>query len=128
MNAPDTSLKAVARLPLPQGKLPLDYVIRGLIADRLMDPVIGERMLSVKSRGTRVHPLALVANMNLRTPDAAHELLDLERLTEWLAEKAKLPYHHIDPLRVDFARVVDTFSAKYATAYSILPLAVTGSD
>ena len=128
MNAPDTSLKAVARLPLPQGKLPLDYVIRGLIADRLMDPVIGERMLSVKSRGTRVHPLALVANMNLRTPDAAHELLDLERLTEWLAEKAKLPYHHIDPLRVDFARVVDTFSAKYATAYSILPLAVTGSE
>jgi general secretion pathway protein E len=128
VNAPDTSLKAVARLPLPQGKLPLDYVIRGLIADRLMDPVIGERMLSVKSRGTRVHPLALVANMNLRTPDAAHELLDLERLTEWLAEKAKLPYHHIDPLRVDFARVVDTFSAKYATAYSILPLAVTGSE
>jgi general secretion pathway protein E len=99
-----------------------------LIADRLMDPVIGERMLSVKSRGTRVHPLALVANMNLRTPDAAHELLDLERLTEWLAGKAKIPYHHIDPLRVDFARVVDTFSATYATAYSILPLAVSGSE
>ena len=128
MNAPDPSLKAAARVPVPQGKLPLDYVIRGLIADRLMDPVIGERMLSVKSRGTRVHPLALVANMNLRTPDAAHELLDLERLTEWLAGKAKIPYHHIDPLRVDFARVVDTFSATYATAYSILPLAVSGSE
>ena len=113
---------------MPQGKLPLDYVIRGLIADRMMDPVIGERMMSVKSRGTRVHPLALVANMNLRTPDAAHELLDLERLTEWLAGKAKIPYHHIDPLRVDFARVVDTFSATYATAYSILPLAVSGSE
>ena len=121
-------MKSTERLPVPQGKLPLDYVIRGLIADRLMDPAIGERMLSVKSRGTRVHPLALVANMNLRTPDAAHELLDLERLTEWLAVKARLPYHHIDPLRVDFARVVDTFSAKYATAYSILPLAVTGSE
>jgi general secretion pathway protein E len=128
VNAPDPSLKAAARVPVPQGKLPLDYVIRGLIADRLMDPVIGERMLSVKSRGTRVHPLALVANMNLRTPDAAHELLDLERLTEWLAGKAKIPYHHIDPLRVDFARVVDTFSATYATAYSILPLAVSGSE
>lgn len=128
MNAPDPSLKAAARIPVPQGKLPLDYVIRGLIADRMMDPVIGERMMSVKSRGTRVHPLALVANMNLRTPDAAHELLDLERLTEWLAGKAKIPYHHIDPLRVDFARVVDTFSATYATAYSILPLAVSGSE
>jgi len=128
VNAPDPSLKAAARIPVPQGKLPLDYVIRGLIADRMMDPVIGERMMSVKSRGTRVHPLALVANMNLRTPDAAHELLDLERLTEWLAGKAKIPYHHIDPLRVDFARVVDTFSATYATAYSILPLAVSGSE
>ncbi len=89
---------------------------------------MGERVLSVKTRETQVHPLALVAEMNLRTPDAARELLDIERLTDWLAGKAGLPYRHIDPLRVDFARVVDTFSAKYATSYSILPLAVTGSE
>lgn len=123
MNAPDKT----ARTP-PRGRLPFDYVIRELIADRLIDPAIGERMLSVKSRETRLHPLALVAGMNLRTPDGARELLDIERLTQWLADKAGLPYQHVDPLRVDFARVVDTFSATYATAYAILPLAISATE
>ncbi len=127
MNAPDKTPSA-ARHELPRGKLPLSYVIRELVADKLIDPAVAERVLSVKTRETQVHPLALVAEMNLRTPDAARELLDIERLTDWLAGKAGLPYRHIDPLRVDFARVVDTFSAKYATSYSILPLAVTGSE
>ncbi len=127
MNAPDKTPSA-ARHELPRGKLPLSYVIRELVADKLIDPAVGERVLSVKTRETQVHPLALVAEMNLRTPDVARELLDIERLTDWLAGKAGLPYRHIDPLRVDFARVVDTFSAKYATSYAILPLAVTGSE
>jgi general secretion pathway protein E len=127
VNAPDKTPSA-ARHELPRGKLPLSYVIRELVADKLIDPAVAERVLSVKTRETQVHPLALVAEMNLRTPDAARELLDIERLTDWLAGKAGLPYRHIDPLRVDFARVVDTFSAKYATSYSILPLAVTGSE
>jgi general secretion pathway protein E len=70
----------------------------------------------------------LLAEMNLRSPDAARELLDIERLTQWLAEKSGLPYQHIDPLRVDFARVVDVFSSSYATSHSILPLAISGSE
>ncbi|MCU0950193.1 MAG: Flp pilus assembly complex ATPase component TadA [Burkholderiaceae bacterium] len=127
MNAPDKTPSA-ARRELPRGKLPLSWVIRELVADQLIDPVVAERVLSVKTRETQVHPLALVAEMNLRTPDAARELLDIERLTEWLSRKSGLAYRHIDPLRVDFARVVDTFSAKYATSYAILPLAVTGSE
>jgi general secretion pathway protein E len=127
VNAPDKTPSA-ARRELPRGKLPLSWVIRELVADQLIDPVVAERVLSVKTRETQVHPLALVAEMNLRTPDAARELLDIERLTEWLSRKSGLAYRHIDPLRVDFARVVDTFSAKYATSYAILPLAVTGSE
>jgi len=128
VNAPEKSPKSPAPHELPRGKLPLAFVVRELVADRLMDPEVAERVLSVKTRKTQVHPLALLAEMNLRTPDAARELLDIERLTQWLADKAGLPYQHIDPLRVDFARVVDTFSATYATAYSILPLAIAGAE
>ena len=127
MNAPDKT-PAAARADLPRGKLPLNFVIRELLADQMIESSVAERMLSVTSRETQVHPLALVAEMNLRTPGPTRELLDIERLTQWLATKASLPYQHIDPLRVDFARVVDIFSATYATAYSILPLAVSGAD
>jgi general secretion pathway protein E len=113
---------------MPRGRLPLDWAVRALVADGLLEASVAERVLSVKTRQTQVHPLALIAEMNLRSSDAARELLDIERLTQWLADKAGLPYQHIDPLRVDFARVVETFSANYATAHSILPLAIAGGE
>jgi general secretion pathway protein E len=126
MNASDKTLTR-DQAP-PRGRLPLSWVVKELVHDRLMDKVVAERVLSVKSRGTQIHPLALLAEMNLRTPDAARELLDIERLTHWLADKSNLPYQHIDPLRVDFARVVDVFSSNYATSHAILPLAIHGSE
>jgi general secretion pathway protein E len=126
MNAPDKAAKAA--LAAPTGKLPLSYVVKGLVYEGLMAKADGERILSVKTREARMHPLTLLAEMNLRSPGAARGLLDIERLTQWLAEKAKLPYQHIDPLRVDFARVVDVMSVSYATNYSILPIAVATSE
>jgi general secretion pathway protein E len=113
---------------VPHGRLPLAWVVKALVHDGLMAKGDGERVLSVRARETRVHPLALLAEMNLRSPTAARELLDIERLTQWLAEKAGLPYQHIDPLRVDFARVVEVMSASYATNYSILPIAVAQAE
>ncbi|MCX8005947.1 MAG: type II/IV secretion system protein, partial [Burkholderiaceae bacterium] len=124
MNAPDVK-KAGA---LPNGRLPLSFVVKGLVADGLMARADAERVLSVRERASRVHPLALLAEMNLRAPTPGRELLDIERLTQWLAEKARLPYQHIDPLRVDFARVVEVMSASYATNYSILPIAVNSAE
>jgi general secretion pathway protein E len=126
MNAPDKAAKVA--LALPTGKLALSYVVKSLVYEGLMAKADGERILSVKTREARVHPLTLLAEMNLRSPGAGRELLDLERLTAWLAEKAKLPYQHIDPLRVDFARVVEVMSVRYATNYSILPIAVGNAD
>jgi general secretion pathway protein E len=126
MNAPDKAAKVA--LALPTGKLPLSFVVKSLVYEGLMAKADGERILSVKTREARVHPLALLAEMNLRAPGAGRELLDIERLTGWLAEKAKLPYQHIDPLRVDFAKVVDVMSVRYATNYMILPIAVTSAE
>ncbi|GAB4477704.1 MAG: GspE/PulE family protein [Burkholderiaceae bacterium] len=128
MNAPDKSVRRNGAEPRPVGRLPLAYVVRELMADGLIAPADGERVLSVRSRETQVHPLALLAEMNLRAATPGRELLDIERLTQWLADKAGLPYQHIDPLRVDFARVVDVMSSAYATTYSILPIAVTGAE
>jgi general secretion pathway protein E len=126
VNAPDRAAKAAS--PPPVGKLPLTWVVKQLVYEGLMARADGERILSVRSRESRVHPLTVLAEMNLRSPSGTRTLLDIEHLTEWLADKAKLPYFHIDPLRVDFARVVEVMSASYATNYSILPVAVGGSE
>jgi general secretion pathway protein E len=98
------------------------------VLDRWMSQSDCERALAIGDRERRGHPITLLAEMNLRTPDAQRRLLDLESLTQWLADKVKLPYQHIDPLKVDFTRVVDVMSSAYATGYSILPIAVKASE
>ncbi|MBV8209836.1 MAG: Flp pilus assembly complex ATPase component TadA [Burkholderiaceae bacterium] len=110
------------------GRLPLVYVVRQLVVDHWLSKSDADRVLAIGDRERYGHPIAVLAEMNFRTPDAHRRLLDLETLTQWLAEKAGLPYQHIDPLRVDFTRVVDVMSSAYATGYSILPIAVTPAE
>jgi general secretion pathway protein E len=114
--------------PPVSGRLPLSYLVRQLVADKWLAPSDSERVLAIGDRERHGHPIAVLAEMNFRTPDAQRRLLDLEVLTQWLAEKVKLPYQHIDPLKVDFTRVVDVMSSAYATGYSILPIAVKATE
>jgi len=128
------ALAAVAKPAPPlaaahgNGRLSLRYVVKQLIADGLLAAADGERVHAITDRERLGHPIALVAEMNFRSDDAEHKLLDLERLTQWLAGKAGLAYQHIDPLRVDFTRVVEVMSSAYATSHSILPLSVSASE
>ena len=114
--------------PAHTGRVTLKYVVRHLVHDGLMARADGERILSVPSRETQIHPLTLIAEMNLRSPAGAQELLEIQRLSQWLATKAGLDYKHIDPLRVDFGRIAEVMSSAYATRNSILPIQVTGTE
>jgi len=49
-------------------------------------------------------------------------------LTQWLADKATLPYLKIDPMKVDVAAVTQVISHAYAQRYRILPVAVSPSQ
>ena len=67
----------------------------------------------------------LVANLklaDLRHPDKP---LSLEVLTQWLAERAQLPYVKVDPMKIDVAAVTQVVSHGYANRYRILPIAVS---
>jgi general secretion pathway protein E len=46
-------------------------------------------------------------------------------LIQWLADKAKLPYLKIDPMKIDAAAVTQVISHAYAQRYRILPVAVS---
>ena len=59
----------------PPGRLQLGWVVRQLMAEGVMAAADGERVLSLGNRSTQVHPLAALAEMNLRSPDARHGLL-----------------------------------------------------
>ena len=54
--------------------------------------------------------------------------LDIETLTQYLAQRAQLEYLRIDPLKVDVGKVADTMSAVYAERHKILPVQATSAE
>jgi general secretion pathway protein E len=122
------SLTGAALRPGPNSRLTLGYVVRRLGEQGKLARHDADRLVAIGERERQVHPLVTIAEMNFRTADAERRLLDLEWLTQWLAGECALSYQHIDPLKVDFTRVVDVMSSAYATNNAILPVAVTGTE
>ena len=52
------------------------------------------------------------------------KILDIENLTEWVAQRSGLPYLRIDPLKVDVGRVAEVMSITYAERRRALPIQV----
>lgn len=77
---------------------------------------------------TPAHPLEAVGKLRLASAKSPTEVLDTERLTQWLADAAGMPYMHIDPLQVDVGSVCTLISHAYATRFSILPVAIKANE
>ena len=67
-------------------------------------------------RRHRLHPLVRIAGLGLvrEKEPGKGRVLDVEALTEWLAERVRMPYLRIDPLKVDVGRVAEVMSISYA--------------
>ena len=126
--APREKTARVQAVQAPPGRVTSSFVVKQLVVDGLLSAADAERFKITGGSARSGHPLVVLAEMNYRSPQADRQLLDLETLTRWIAEKAALPYFHIDPLKVDFTRVVDVMSSSYATTYSILPVAMTPTE
>jgi general secretion pathway protein E len=70
------------------------------------------------------HALVWIAQRGMRDARPPHRALGLEALTQWFAGRVGLDYVHIDPLKVNLARVGDLMSSQYAARFRILPLEV----
>ena len=109
--------------------LTLPQVIADLIADKLIARETGEQLLiNRRSFQSSQHPLILIANQKCKDLRDPRKTLHLEHLTQWLAEKCRLEYFHIDPFKVDFAAVTKVMSNAYAERFKILPVAVNSSE
>jgi general secretion pathway protein E len=109
-------------------RLEFDETLVALVADGVLSEADAKRVrVDVRTARGRLelHPLVLVANLkltDLRHPDKP---LSLEVLTQWLADRAHLPYVKIDPMKIDVAAVTAVVSHGYANRYRILPIAVS---
>jgi general secretion pathway protein E len=113
----------------PGRRLGVEQVLAALHEDGLID----EEQLSTQVGYARLtqarrHALIAIAERRLRSARAPHRELDLEALTDWLAERSGLERAHIDPLKVDFAKVAEVMSSTYATRFDILPLEVRPNE
>jgi general secretion pathway protein E len=95
----------------------------GVVSDQEMERV-RRRMDAVHSAE---HPLLRLGSANLS--DARDGgAVDTEMLTRWLANKLAMHYLHIDPLKVDVARVTEVMSIRYAETRRALPIAVSPTE
>jgi general secretion pathway protein E len=106
----------------------LDRVLdlRGLITDLIADGRISQgdaNMLLGSSRSREqaiMHPLAYIATQNLDDISRPGKTLDGDVLSEWLAQKARLPLFHIDPMKIDVAKSTEVMSYAFAKRHGIL--------
>ncbi|EPG37604.1 GspE/PulE family protein [Acinetobacter colistiniresistens] len=70
------------------------------------------------------HPLQWIANFNLKDQLNVGSTLALNRLCQWLAEKADIPLFVIDPLKADVAALTSVMSQEFAVRNHILAVEV----
>ena len=71
-----------------------------------------------------VSPIELAAAFKLPVANRPTEHLDQDRLSTIVAQAAGVPYHKIDPLRLDMPLITKTLSRPFAIRHSLLPLSV----
>ncbi len=82
------------------------------------------RTLAVDKEYKKKNPICVIAERRWVDQRNGHSLLSLEVLATWLAEKVSMPYHRIDPLKIEVAKITQVMSYAYAARYNILPISV----
>lgn len=104
--------------------------LRNCLNDLAADGLLDQRDANLLAGTPRsrenalLHPLTFIAKQNLQDQQRPGKLLDEERLTRWLADRAGQPYFHIDPLRITVKAVTEIISFAFAKKHQILCVGV----
>ncbi len=106
-------------------RLTLAEVMDALVASGQVAAEIGDKFKQERRyyRGDS-HPLVIIAEQRWKSVKPPHKTLDLDMLTQWLAEWASINYYHIDPLKINFSAVTEVMSNAYAVRFRVLPVEV----
>jgi len=112
----------------PRGPLRWQQLVEWLSEDGVISPEEARRTIARCSQAESMqHPLVRLAAVAM-TRAADGKPLDIESLTQYLAQRCGLDYLRIDPLKVEVAKVADTMSAAYAERHKVLPVQVTSGE
>ena len=105
-----------------KGKLDWRLLLGWLCEDRLIATADVQRVLQrFGTSASSQHALVRLGAAGLQRL-GSQQALDTEALTEWLAQRCRMPYLRIDPLKADVGRVADVMSVHYAQSRHALPL------
>jgi len=126
-----TTETTTEKKPAPRrhtGPLEWRRIVEWLRADGVISDEEAARTVARCSQAeSSQHPLVRLANVAMaRASDG--KPLDVEMLTEYIAQRCGLQYVRIDPLKVDVGRVADMMSASYAERHKVLPVQVTTAE
>ena len=125
-----TSPTAPAPLARSAHRGPVDWrsLVTWLHQDKVISLDEAKRITARCAQAESVqHPLVRLASVSVRRA-ADDKAMDIELLTQWLAQRTGLAYLRIDPLKVEVGKVADTMGAVYAERHKILPVQVTASE
>jgi general secretion pathway protein E len=110
-------------------KLQLKEVLEWLVQDGRVAREDAARVLQDHRhlRATK-HPITVISEAKLRSSVPPQGPLNAETLTAWLAARVRIPFFHIDPLKIDMRAVTDVMSSEYAQRRGILPVEVSGKE
>jgi general secretion pathway protein E len=123
---PESQLMPAAAPMRVERLLDLRSVLDDLVREGHVSQKEAEDLL-IKPRTKKqlaMHPLELIAELDLDDLKQPGKKLDLERLTLWLCEKSGHPYHRIDPLKVNVNRTTGVMSYAFASRHQILAIDV----
>ena len=112
--------------PSPDRQLDLADLLRELVSQGRIDQDSAEQCLAIRRSAVnnQQHPLEFLAAQQLTDLQHPGKKLELEGLTQWLADLAGQPYLRIDPLKIDVAAITPLMSYAFAQRHQILAVAV----
>ena len=111
-----------------QGKLDWKLLLGWLRDDGWITPEDGDLVTRRFGAGSSSqHALVRLGAAGLQRA-GSQKALDTEALTEWLAQRCKMTYLRIDPLRADVGRVADVMSVAYAESRCALPVQMNSHE
>ena len=111
---------------IPDRWLNLNDLLPTLLAQGMLSQACADKVLARQrqSHNNALHPLEWLAEQQLKHPQHPGLTLDLETLSEWLAQHCGQPYVRIDPLKIDVAGVTALMSFAFAQRHRILAIGV----
>ena len=101
-----------------------------LVAEKMVEQEKASMISSLVSDKDRksLHPLEIIARRQWANASKPDQFLNLDVLTNWLAERSGMTRYYFDPLKMDVSSCTSIVSYAYASRFGILPVKATDNE